>query len=355
MPSHPPSRSLFRHRALLSGCVVLGALSNACGSDAPNSSSAGGAPSGGNSAQGGSSIAGSAQTGGGGAQGGVASGAGGAALAGAGQGGAAGGSGGAGQAGSSAGSTGNVRGYYSSNPAEFAGAPRCAGLDVQICEDFESGTFDPGTWTLHQSSAGDTPTIDALHVMRGTKAAHFHTSNNEFSYISETKTFPEMNDTFWGRMFFYVDALPVTPTGAHFTILEGAGTGDTSKVREGGQYRKFGVGTDGGPTGDWTNIDQDPTKDTAQEIPEKTFICVEWQYKGETNETHFYADGVEHPSLATSPSVMHGANSAVQYLLPQFNSLWMGWWLYQAGPMPDHYDVWIDEIAIDKARIGCSL
>jgi hypothetical protein len=25
------------------------------------------------------------------------------------------------------------------------------------------------------------------------------------------------------------------------------------------------------------------------------------------------------------------------------------------GPMPDHYDVWIDEIAIDKARIGCSL
>jgi hypothetical protein len=66
-------------------------------------------------------------------------------------------------------------------------------------------------------------------------------------------------------------------------------------------------------------------------------------------------DGVEHPSLATSPTVMHGANSDVQYLLPQFNALWLGWWLYQTGPMPDHYDIWLDEIAIDSARIGCSL
>jgi hypothetical protein len=337
---------------------MLGTLCGACGSDAPSSSSTGGAPSGGSSAQGGSGTAGTAQAGAGAAQGGALGGAGGeqaAAAQGGTTGGGAAGASGAGQAGGSAGGGGNTRGYYSTNPAEFAGAPRCAGLDLQICEDFESGTFDSATWTLHQSAAGDAPTIDSIHVMRGTKAAHFHTSNNEFSYISETKTFPEMNNTFWGRMFFYIDALPVTPTGAHFTVVEGAGTGDTSKVREGGQFRKFGVGTDGGPTGDWTNIDQDPTKDTAKEIPEKTFVCVEWEYKGDTNETHFYADGVEHPSLATSPTVMHGANSAVQYVLPQFTSLWLGWWLYQAGPMPDHYDVWIDEIAIDKARIGCSL
>src|SRR5450432_225883 len=351
MPSRPPSRSLLRPDRLISSCLALGAFCNACGSDASSSSSTGGGSGGAGGS--GSGIAGTVQAGGGGsAPGGAAGGAG---QAGAGQGGTLGGSAGTGQAGGSTGGAGNVRGYYSTNPAEFAGAPRCSGLDLQICEDFESGTFDPATWTLHQSAAADAPTIDSMHVMRGTKAAHFHTSNNELSYISETKTFPEMNDTFWGRMFFYIDALPVTPTGAHFTVVEGAGTGDTSKVREGGQYRKFGVGTDGGPTGDWTNIDQDPTKDTAKEIPEKTFVCIEWEYKGDTNETHFYADGVEHPSLATSPTVMHGANSAVQYVLPQFTSLWLGWWLYQAGPMPDHYDVWIDEIAIDKARIGCSL
>jgi hypothetical protein len=268
------------------------------------------------------------------------------------------GSSGANQAGSAAsGGAGapNTRGYYSTNPVEFLGAPRCASLGAQICEDFESGTFDTATWQLHQSTAGDAPVIDALHAARGTKAAHFHAANNDFSYISETKTFPEPNDTFWGRMFFYIDLLPVTPTGAHFTLVEGAGTGDTSKVRVGGQYRKFGVGTDGGPSGDWTNIDQDPTQDTAKEVPEKTFVCLEWQYKGDTNETHFYLNGVEHPSLATSLTVVHGGNAGVQYHLPQFTSLWVGWWMYQAVPMPDHYDIWIDELAIDGARIGCSL
>ena len=171
----------------------------------------------------------------------------------------------------------------------------------------------------------------------------------------ETKTFPAVGNVFWGRMFLYIDALPVTPDGAHFTLIEGAGTGDTSKVREGGQYRKFGVGTDGGPTGDWTNIDQDPSAATALQIPEKQWLCIEWQYKGDTDETHFYWDGVEHPSLHTFPAVAHQANSTVPYHLPTFNSLWLGWWLYQAMPTPDHYDEWLDEVAIDKARIGCSL
>ena len=34
---------------------------------------------------------------------------------------------------------------------------------------------------------------------------------------------------------------------------------------------------------------------------------------------------------------------------------WVGWWLYQSGSTPDHFDVWIDEVALDSARIGCSL
>lgn len=336
------------HFVLFGSALCLLGLASACSSSAPaTTSSAGGAANGGTGAQAGT---GGAATAGGSS---------GAAAGGAEQGGSSQGGASAGAAGTTAGGAGGgssgTRGYYSSNPSEFGGAPRCAGQSFQICDDFESGQFDSAIWTLHQSTPADAPVIDSVHAMRGTKAAHFHTSNNEYSYISETKTFPEMGNTFWGRMFFYIDALPVTPDGAHFTFVEAAGTGDTSKVREGGQYRKFGVGTDGGPTGDWTNIDRDPTPDTAKEIPEKTFVCLEWQYKGDTNETHFYVDGVEHPSLATSPTVMHGANSDVQYLLPQFNSLWLGWWLYQTGPMPDHYDIWLDEVALDSARIGCSL
>lgn len=244
-----------------------------------------------------------------------------------------------------------VRGYYSTDPTEFGGATRCAKLNAQLCEDFESGTLDKTLWEV----GGNAPVIEGVRSMRGSKSAHFHTDKNGLSYIQEKKTFPAVNNTFWGRMFFYIDALPVTPDYAHFTLVEAAGTGDSSRVREGGQYRKFGVGTDGGPTGDWTNIDADPSKDAAKEIPEKQWICVEWLYKGDTNETRFFWDGVEHPSLHTFPKVKHGANSNVDYLLPNFDSVWVGWWMYQANPTPDHFDVWIDEIAIDKDRIGCSL
>ena len=245
-----------------------------------------------------------------------------------------------------------VRGYYSTTPSEFGGPSRCAKLDAQLCEDFETGTLDKTLWEV----GGNEAIIETGKSMRGSHSAHFHTDNNGFSFIKEKKTFPAVNNTFWGRMFFYVDALPVTPDYAHFTIIESAGSGDSSFVREGGQYRKFGVGTDNGPSGDWTNIDADPTTASAKEIPEKAWMCVEWLYKGDTNETRFFWDGVEHLSLYTFPKVKHGGmNPNVEYNLPNFNSVWVGWWMYQNNPVPDHFDVWIDEIAIDKDRIGCSL
>ncbi|MCA9630474.1 MAG: hypothetical protein KC766_22540, partial [Myxococcales bacterium] len=175
-------------------------------------------------------------------------------------GGTSGGSGGsgAGSGGSSgqptggSGGSGTGRGYYSSDRSEFFGAPRCADLDVDLCDDFEASTLDSSTWTPR-----GTVTLDSTLAARGSQSAHFHAEGNGFAYISQSKTFPATNNAFWGRMFFYIEALPVTPDYAHFTLIEGTGSGDTSRVRVGGQYRKFGVGSDGGPTGDWTNIDKD--------------------------------------------------------------------------------------------------
>src|SRR6185369_16678781 len=109
-------------------------------------------------------------------------------------------------------------------------------------------------------------------------------------------------------------------------------------------------GTDGGPTGDWTNLDGD---NGSQPVPVQSWVCLEWMHKGDTSETKFWWDGVEHPSLRTTES-MHGGTDD-PYTLPDFNEMWIGWWLYQEGPMPDHFDVWIDEVAVDYARIGCDI
>ncbi|MGE0328112.1 MAG: hypothetical protein AB7K71_17290 [Polyangiaceae bacterium] len=321
--------------AAMSGLTACGDEDSGGGGGSGAAGGAGGQQAGGSAGSGGTSSSG--------ASGGTQSGGSGGSAAG--SGGSAGQSGNGGTGGSGAG-----RGYYSTDRNEFFGAPRCADLDVDLCEDFEAGALDTNTWTTR-----GTVTLDNTLAARGSQSAHFHAEGNGFAYISETKTFPAANNNFWGRMFFYIDALPVTPDYAHFTLIEGTGTGDTSRVRVGGQYRKFGVGSDGGPTGDWTNIDKDPTQDSAKEVPEKEWVCIEWQYDGSKDETHFFWDGVEHPSLATYPDVPHGGNSGAQYLLPDFNEVWVGWWMYQGGSTPDHFDVWIDEVAIDGERIGCSL
>jgi hypothetical protein len=139
-------------------------------------------------------------------------------------------------------------------------------------------------------------------------------------------------------------------------MAEAAGQGDGSLIRVGGQYNtnqmvnRWGVGSDGGPTGDWTTHDQDPDGSPV-EPPEGEWVCLEWLHDGDTDDALFFVDAVEHPSLATSSDV-HGGND-VAYDLPAFESVWFGWWQYQSDPQP--FDVWIDEIAIDGERIGCKL
>jgi hypothetical protein len=47
----------------------------------------------------------------------------------------------------------------------------------------------------------------------------------------------------------------------------------------------------------------------------------------------------------------------VKYDVPTFSSVWVGFWNYDQGQTmtPDHFDVWIDEVAFDDERIGCVL
>jgi len=200
---------------------------------------------------------------------------------------------------------------------------------------------------------GLAPTIDATRAARGTRSVHFHTADNQLSLIHTTSIFPAANNTYWGRMFVYFDSMPTAPMWAHWSISAAVGSGNEAEIRVGGQWdgtkNRFGVGTDHGPTGDWTNLDEDP----GDPVPVDSWICVEWLNKGDTNETRFFWDGVEHPSLHTT-ATDHGGGTS-QYELPEFESVYVGWWLYQPGTTPGEFDVWIDEVAFDAERIGCSL
>ncbi len=262
--------------------------------------------------------------------------------------------GGAGAGGATAGAGGRD---LSTDRTRFLGASRCAVAKVQLCEDFESGALDATTWTTR----GTKPVIDEMQKARGAKALHLTITGAGLTGISEKKTFPAVNNTYYGRAFVYFASLPApagTFTYSHWTMLAASGTGVTGEIRVGGQLQQggnhWGVGTDNrtdaNGTGDWTNSDKDPGGKPLA-VPTAQWLCIEWMHKGATNETRFWWDGVEHSSLYTQPTTAHGGNPTQPYLLPQFTNLWLGWQEYQAST--ETFELWLDEIAIDKDRIGC--
>ncbi|HEX2869660.1 MAG TPA: hypothetical protein VHP33_00360 [Polyangiaceae bacterium] len=256
---------------------------------------------------------------------------------------------------------------FSTNRDAFFGASRCATAGVQLCEDFESGTLDTATW----KTGGTAPTIDELQAARGKKALHVKQGQGN-SQIRTGKPFPAMNGRYWGRAFVYLNAMPHYSNEAdslsysHWTVIAATGAKVAGEVRIGGQLQKryqnatplnfWGVGTDNRNepegSGDWTNADDDP-KGAAKPVAEKQWSCVEWMGDHMTDETKFFLDGVEHPSLSTTLTTKHGGNPDKPFYLPEFNAIWFGWAEYQ--PTTQQFELWFDEIAIDSERIGCVL
>ena len=319
----------MRTLACVTAVVLLSAFGLACSSS--NGSSVAGAAgvdgeAGAPGGRGGTSA--SAGTGGG--------------VAGAGTGGAssglAGTTGGAGQAGGAAGASAAGGGAGGgSGTFGISGPTRCDST-LPLCESFENG-LDGTLWKT--TKAGDaTITVDTVHAARGTHALHVQTATgggSNFAYIKETKTFPATNNVLYGRMFvWFEDALT---TDGHFSLAEGAGTGTAAVIRFGGQFKAFGVGTDGGNSGDWT--DSDRTK----LVPTQTWVCAEFEFDGPNNTFHVWWDDMERPMLTT------GLSKHAMFAMPTFNSLWFGYWMYN---LAEPQEIWIDEIAVDYKPIGCA-
>ena len=244
----------------------------------------------------------------------------------------------------------------STNRDSFFGDSRCASANVLLCEDFESGTIDKSIWKVSGS-----PVIDGRQKARGSHALHITMNTDGRTSLSETKTFPVANDTYYGRLFIYFNSLPADPmTYAHWTIAAATGTDVSGEIRVSGQLQqkvnRWGVGTDNrvdpNGTGDWTNADKDPNG-MPRTVPLNEWMCIEWMHKGDTSETKFWWDGVEHPSLDTVPTTKHGGNPGQPFYLPKFTALWLGWQEYQTSTQK--WEMWIDEVIIKakSASVAC--
>jgi hypothetical protein len=230
----------------------------------------------------------------------------------------------------------------------------CARRATLFCEDFESlPSGGPSTLAWGIDTRHGTLSVQRLHSARGGKALHVHTEGNGMAFL-KVYDFSAPGNSFYGRVRLKVDAFPSAPDWAHFTLIEVTGSGSTEVVRPlGGQFAPtvgpgktfWGVGADGGPTGDWTNW-----RESAPTATDR-WLCVEYQWYAPENRISIWIDGVAQPDMTVSTTNHGGA--ATDFILPTADTIKIGWQLYQGNPTPDHYDLWLDDIAMATSRLGC--
>jgi len=225
------------------------------------------------------------------------------------------------------------------------------GCRFAFCESFESQAVgappDPAIWTR----TGPDLVVDGTRAAHGgRRSLHVPPLTQGSHYIRENTTIAKLGTSFYGRVFFWIDKQPVEipATLYHWTLLEAdeldsVNTGDVLRLgghieADGTNWLRFNFETHGNP-GETGLSDKNAVLTTGR------WYCAEFYYSLPDNEARFWLDGVEDPTL-------HWKGPMGGYTFPTKLS-WMsfGWAEYQVSTTP--WDVWIDEIALDKNQVGC--
>ena len=230
----------------------------------------------------------------------------------------------------------------------------CTTQGTELCEDFESGALDSKIWGMH-TSAGTSISVDGMHVHGGTHALHVKMvpGGQGTAQITDAVTFPAKDNTFYTRAYFYFSPdLPADHMGGfHMAYLLATGNNDLGFVEAGlgsagnkqylGYSEYYGAGPDVHQHGA-TFTEFGPDSPTMI-VPER-WICLELMQGGDATTTHrrVWVDGVELPEQVSNFSDRKP---------PQFSLMSIG--VLQYHPTPILSDVWVDDVRVSSARIGC--
>jgi hypothetical protein len=220
---------------------------------------------------------------------------------------------------------------------EVGGESLCTTANLLFCDGFENGS---GAWTVgttHGSVA-----IDPSRAYRGTHSLHARTeavTGNSQPALGAGYGhlfLPAPPFPLFVRMFVYMPA-PVPPSvGAFVNVLQAIPpyAGMQLNVRPPGGYLG-GTGYNG------LNSDWSAANDL---VPADSWTCVELEIDGPpTNTVRVFVSDVELTAMR------EGLPASV----PPLGLLQVGLAYYAANAQPAA-DLWIDEVAVDGKRIGCS-
>ncbi len=233
------------------------------------------------------------------------------------------------------------------DPADFPGTG--CGPAAFFCEDFEQLALGAA-----QASGGWRPegnvSVDG-QAGQGQRSLRLQPAGGQFARIVIDGFAPPQN-SFFGRLRVNVAQYPTAPNYAHYVLVEATGGGSSERVRpvggqlinEAGNLNMWGPGSDGGPTGDWTNWQ--PTSPTRDGVWE----CVEFRLDDASSRIDIWVDEEPQPDLT---STGNPNNPGAPFVFPEFNAIWFGWWVFQGGTQPGQFDVRLDDIVLSTERIGC--
>jgi hypothetical protein len=211
--------------------------------------------------------------------------------------------------------------------APDGGASGCAGKSFALCEDFESGAIAPSVWQVVQNQG--TVTVDGLHVHGGRFAMHAHTAlatimSNPTAQLSTMTIFPALQSDFYFRAFFY---LPVASTAPTDTLMATQGSDGMAVAREGGSgmlgLQEFGA--------------QNQDVSSTRTVSTGQWTCIEWHAGHDSQVSVDGAGAITLANTATAP----------------FTLVSFGTSLFQVTDSSPT-DMWVDDVAIDSAPIGCA-
>ena len=219
----------------------------------------------------------------------------------------------------------------SSGSSGTGGAP--AACKALFCEDFEGGKdIDPVKWKVDVGyDPGNMLALQSTQVAHGTSAAHAHLvdTTGGFATLRESTTFPQLADELWGRAYFYT------------TVADGAGhTGFISAFVADARVLEIGQSN-----GNWQLTYYEPGKEYPAgyntKIPQSKWVCLEWHFKRSGPKLiEVYTDGalaVDYDASGHQPAALTAVSLGIDN--------------HSANPPGN--DVYLDDIAVDAARIGC--
>jgi hypothetical protein len=220
-------------------------------------------------------------------------------------------------------------------PAADGGASLCATAGVVFCDGFENGL---GAWSTEMAMGGHL-SVDTARFYRGTHSLHAHIDAingmnrpSPAGLADHSQSWPQ---PLFVRMFVYMPS-PFAPQsiGQFIDVIA------DQAPNQGVQLNARPTTAYFGGTG-WNGLDTDWSS------PNDLIALGAWQ----CIELGIEASGFVHVFVEDHELL------AMQHTLPAvppaFGVLKVGLAFFQAVQQPA-YDAWIDEIAVDRAKIGCA-